>query len=164
MSNNLVVIFYIVAAVLFIMSLGGLSNQESARRGNWFGILGMLIALIAVTASEEVTSYGILAVSIFPAVLIGGVLAARVKMTDMPQLVAILHSFVGAAAVLVGLSLQLDESKIVHEGIAGIIHNIEIYVGVCIGSRTLMMMSLFAQTSFASLAMVTPTSSYLASE
>ena len=136
MSNNAVVIFYIVAAVLFIMSLGGLSNQESARRGNWFGILGMLLALIAVTASEEVTAYGILAVSMFPAVLIGGVLAARVKMTDMPQLVAILHSFVGAAAVLVGLSLQLDESKIAHEGIAGIIHNIEIFVGVCIGSIT----------------------------
>jgi len=136
MSNNAVVIFYIVAAVLFIMSLGGLSNQESSRRGNWFGILGMLLALIAVTASEEVTAYGILAVSMFPAVLIGGVLAARVKMTDMPQLVAILHSFVGAAAVLVGLSLQLDESKIAHEGIAGIIHNIEIFVGVCIGSIT----------------------------
>jgi NAD(P) transhydrogenase subunit beta len=118
------------------MSLGGLSNQESARRGNWFGILGMLLALIAITASEEVTAYGILAVSIFPAVLIGGVLAARVKMTDMPQLVAILHSFVGAAAVLVGLSLQLDESKVAHEGIAGIIHNIEIFVGVCIGSIT----------------------------
>ena len=96
----------------------------------------MLLALIAVTASEEVTAYGILAVSMFPAVLIGGVLAARVKMTDMPQLVAILHSFVGAAAVLVGLSLQLDESKIAHEGIAGIIHNIEIFVGVCIGSIT----------------------------
>ncbi len=136
MSNNVVVIFYIVAAVLFIMSLGGLSNQESARKGNWFGIFGMLIALVAVTASESVTAYGILAVSMFPAVLIGGVLAARVKMTDMPQLVAILHSFVGAAAVLVGLSLQLDESKIAHEGIAGIIHNIEIFVGVCIGSIT----------------------------
>jgi H+-translocating NAD(P) transhydrogenase subunit beta len=136
MSNSLIVICYIIAAVLFILSLGGLSNQESARRGNWFGIIGMLLALIAVTASESVTAYGILAVSIFPAVLIGGVLAARVKMTDMPQLVAILHSFVGAAAVLVGLSLQLDKTAIPHEGIAGIIHNIEIYVGVCIGSIT----------------------------
>ena len=136
MSNNVVIILYIISAVLFILSLGGLSNQESARRGNWFGIFGMLIALVAVTCSETVTAYGILAISIFPAVLIGGVLAARVKMTEMPQLVAILHSFVGAAAVLVGLSLQLDESAIEHEGIAGIIHNIEIFVGVCIGSIT----------------------------
>ena len=136
MSNNLILICYIIAAVLFILSLGGLSNQESARRGNWFGIIGMLLALIAVSASETVTAYGILTVSIFPAVLIGGVLAARVKMTEMPQLVAILHSFVGAAAVLVGLSLHLDKSAVHHEGIAGVIHNIEIYVGVCIGSIT----------------------------
>jgi NAD(P) transhydrogenase subunit beta len=136
MSNNLILICYIIAAVLFILSLGGLSNQESARRGNWYGIIGMVLALIAVSASETVTAYGILAISIFPAVLIGGVLAARVKMTEMPQLVAILHSFVGAAAVLVGLSLHLDKSADHHEGIAGVIHNIEIYVGVCIGSIT----------------------------
>jgi len=136
MSNNLVIICYIIAAILFILSLGGLSNQKSARQGNWFGIIGMLLALVAVTCSETFTAYGILAVSIFPAVLIGGVLAARVKMTEMPQLVAILHSFVGAAAVLVGLSLQLDKSAIPNEGIAGVIHNIEIYVGVCIGSIT----------------------------
>ena len=88
----------------------------------------MLLALVAVTCSETVTAYGILALSIFPAVLIGGVLAARVKMTEMPQLVAILHSFVGAAAVLVGISLQLDETAIPHEGIAGVIHNIEIII------------------------------------
>ena len=136
MSNNLVIICYIIAAILFILSLGGLSNQKSARQGNWFGIIGMLLALVAVTCSETVTAYGILALSIFPAVLIGGVLAARVKMTEMPQLVAILHSFVGAAAVLVGISLQLDETAIPHEGIAGVIHNIEIYVGVCIGAIT----------------------------
>ncbi len=136
MSDNLVIICYIIAAILFILSLGGLSNQESAKRGNWFGIIGMLLALIAVTASSTVTAYGILAIAIFPAVLIGGVLAARVKMTEMPQLVAILHSFVGAAAVLVGLSLQVDKTTVAHEGIAGVIHNIEIYVGVCIGSIT----------------------------
>lgn len=137
MPNSLVTIFYIIAAVLFILSLGGLSNQETARRGNFFGMIGMLIALVAVTASNEVTAYGILAIALFPAVLIGGTLAARVKMTEMPQLVAILHSFVGAAAVLVGLGLQLDqESAKELVGIELTIHEIEIFVGVCIGSIT----------------------------
>ncbi|HJN72054.1 MAG TPA: NAD(P)(+) transhydrogenase (Re/Si-specific) subunit beta, partial [Phycisphaerales bacterium] len=88
MSHSLVTIFYIVAAVLFILSLGGLSNQETARRGNMFGIIGMLLALIAVTASAAVTSYGVLAVALFPAILIGATLARRVKMTEMPELVA----------------------------------------------------------------------------
>jgi NAD(P) transhydrogenase subunit beta len=136
MPDSLITISYIVAAVLFILSLGGLSNQESARRGNWFGIIGMLIALIAVTASSEVTAYGILAIAIFPAILIGGTLALRVKMTEMPELVAILHSFVGAAAVLVGLGLQLDTQAKPLEGIEFTIHTIEIFVGVCIGSIT----------------------------
>ena len=137
MPNSLVTIFYIVAAVLFILSLGGLSNQETARRGNWFGIIGMLLALVAVTASDAVTAYGILAVAIFPAVLIGSILAMRVKMTEMPQLVAILHSFVGAAAVLVGLGLHLDKTAPTLEGIELTIHSIEIFVGVCIVSITL---------------------------
>jgi len=136
MSNSLVTICYIFAAVLFILSLGGLSNQETARRGNWFGIIGMLLALVAVTASDAVTAYGILAVAIFPAVLIGSILAMRVKMTEMPQLVAILHSFVGAAAVLVGLGLHLDKTAPTLEGIDLTIHSIEIFVGVCIGSIT----------------------------
>ncbi len=137
MSHSLVTIFYIVAAVLFILSLGGLSNQETARRGNMFGMLGMLLALIAVIASDDVANYGILAVALFPAILIGATLARRVKMTEMPELVAILHSFVGAAAVLVGLALQLNPSS--HEGLTPIeitIHNIEVFIGVCIGSIT----------------------------
>jgi len=136
MSSSLVTICYIFAAVLFILSLGGLSNQETARRGNLFGIIGMLLALVAVTASDAVTAYGILAVAIFPAVLIGSILAMRVKMTEMPQLVAILHSFVGAAAVLVGLGLHLDKTAPTLEGIELTIHSIEIFVGVCIGSIT----------------------------
>ncbi|HIB50107.1 MAG TPA: NAD(P)(+) transhydrogenase (Re/Si-specific) subunit beta [Phycisphaerales bacterium] len=136
MPDSLITICYIIAAILFILSLGGLSNQETARRGNWFGIIGMLIALIAVTASDSVTSYGILAIALFPAVLIGGTLALRVKMTEMPQLVAILHSFVGAAAVLVGLGLQLDKGAPTLEGVELTIHSIEIFVGVCIGSIT----------------------------
>ena len=137
MSHSLVTIFYIVAAVLFILSLGGLSNQETARRGNMFGMIGMLVALIAVISSDAVTSYGILAAALFPAVLIGGALARKVKMTQMPELVAILHSFVGAAAVLVGLALQLNPLS--HKALSPIeltIHNIEVFVGVCIGSIT----------------------------
>jgi NAD(P) transhydrogenase subunit beta len=137
MSQSLVTIFYIVAAVLFILSLGGLSKQETARRGNLFGMIGMLLALIAVTASDAVSNYTILAVALFPAILIGGTLARRVKMTEMPELVAILHSFVGAAAVLVGLALQLNPAS--HEGLTPIeitIHDIEVFVGVCIGSIT----------------------------
>jgi len=136
MPESLITISYIIAAILFIMSLGGLSNQETARRGNWFGIIGMLIALVAVTASDSVTSYGILAIAIFPAILIGGTLAMRVKMTEMPELVAILHSFVGAAAVLVGLGLQLDTHTQTLEGVEFTIHAIEIFIGVCIGSIT----------------------------
>ena len=137
LSSSAITICYIIAAVLFIMSLGGLSKQETASRGNWFGILGMIVALFAVTASESVTAYALLAVALFPAVLIGGTLARKVQMTEMPQLVAILHSFVGAAAVLVGLGLQLDANSLV--GLSDIeifIHEIEVFVGVCIGSIT----------------------------
>ena len=137
MSNSLVTIFYILAAVLFILSLGGLSNQETARRGNMFGMIGMLLALVAVTASDTVTSYTILAIALFPAIIIGATVARKVKMTEMPELVAILHSFVGAAAVLVGLALQLNPTS--HEGLSPIeirIHDIEVFVGVCIGSIT----------------------------
>ncbi len=137
MSQSLVTIFYILAAVLFILSLGGLSNQETARRGNMFGMIGMLLALVAVTASDTVTSYTILAIALFPAIIIGATVARKVKMTQMPELVAILHSFVGAAAVLVGLALQLNPTS--HEGLSPIeirIHDIEVFVGVCIGSIT----------------------------
>ncbi len=136
MSQSEITICYIIGAILFILSLGGLSKQETASRGNWYGIIGMLLALVAVTASEEVNAYGLLAIALVPALIIGWTLARKVQMTGMPQLVAILHSFVGAAAVLVGLSLQLDETAAHHEGIAGIIHKIEIFVGVCIGSIT----------------------------
>ncbi|MDP7009645.1 MAG: NAD(P)(+) transhydrogenase (Re/Si-specific) subunit beta [Phycisphaerales bacterium] len=137
MPQSLVTIFYIVAAIMFILSLGGLSTQETARKGNIYGMIGMLLAFIAVTASDAVSNYIILAAALFPAILIGSTLARRVKMTEMPQLVAILHSFVGAAAVLVGFALKLNPSSL--EGLSPIeitIHEIEVYVGVCIGSIT----------------------------
>jgi NAD(P) transhydrogenase subunit beta len=126
---------YIVAAILFILSLSGLSNQESARKGNYYGMLGMAIAIIATTFSGSVTVYNILIV----ALLIGGAIGARaalkVEMTQMPELVAIMHSLVGMAAVLVGYANFMD-STITITGIEKTIHEIEIYIGILIGAVT----------------------------
>jgi NAD(P) transhydrogenase subunit beta len=135
MTNNLVTVAYIAASALFILSLGGLSHQESARRGNLYGIAGMAIAFIATAFSSQVTGYSILITAIVPGAIIGSILAARVAMTSMPELVAILHSFVGLAAVLVGVANYLQpESSLV--GVEATIHQIEIYLGVFIGAVT----------------------------
>ncbi len=112
---------YLAASVLFVLSLGGLSHQESARRGNFVGMVGMAIALLATILSPHVTSYGYLFGTLACGAIVGGTLAKRVKMTEMPELVAILHSFVGLAAVLVGYSNFLEANdlmgaeKIIHE-------------------------------------------------
>lgn len=125
---------YIAAGLLFILSLGGLSHQESARRGNWFGILGMTLAVGATLLSLPVARLE----WVIPALLIGGALGVarvrRVQMTEMPQLVAMLHSFVGLAAVLIGWSSHLGGATAV--GAARIIHDIEIGLGVFIGAIT----------------------------
>ncbi len=135
MTEGLLTTAYIAASVLFILALGGLSNQETARRGNIYGILGMAIALIATIAGAQVTSYGILAVCMVIGAAIGIMVAARVQMTAMPELVAILHSFVGLAAVLVGFASYLDpESHF--KGTEKTIHDVEIYLGVLIGAVT----------------------------
>ncbi len=135
MSNNLLTVAYIAASALFILSLGGLSNQESARKGNVYGIIGMAIAFIATALSSQVTGYGLLGAMILPGAIIGAILAARVAMTSMPELVAILHSFVGLAAVLVGLANYLEpDSSLV--GVEATIHEIEIFVGIFIGAIT----------------------------
>ncbi|MGB1698582.1 MAG: NAD(P)(+) transhydrogenase (Re/Si-specific) subunit beta [Nannocystaceae bacterium] len=138
---------YIAAAILFIFSLGGLSNQETARKGNLYGILGMLIAVIATAAfvsggfqgESPVTlgaeGYGVMAGAIGVGAVIGAVMAARVAMTSMPELVAILHSFVGLAAVLVGISSYLHPGIPVPEG-EQTIHEIEIFLDVFIGAIT----------------------------
>jgi NAD(P) transhydrogenase subunit beta len=114
---------YLAAGALFILSLNGLSNQESARRGNLFGIIGMIIAVGATILSGNVGNYGIL----FPAMIIGGVIGAvvamKVEMTSMPELVAGFHSLVGLAAVLVGYSEKA-------------IHDVEVYLGIFIGIIT----------------------------
>ncbi len=135
MTNNLVAVAYIAASALFILSLGGLSNQETARRGNLFGIIGMAIAFVATALSAQVNGYGVLVGAIVPGAIIGSVLAARVAMTSMPELVAILHSFVGLAAVLVGLATYLQpENTLV--GVEATIHELEIYIGIFIGAVT----------------------------
>ena len=107
MPVSLVTVAYLLAGLLFIFSLGGLSTQLTARRGNLYGILGMLLAVLATVLAPQVTSYGLLIGMLAVGGAIGAVLAARVEMTSMPQLVAILHSFVGAAAVLVGFASLL---------------------------------------------------------
>ncbi len=135
MPESLVTIAYIVAGMLFIASLGGLSAQESARRGNLFGIAGMLLAVLATMLGPRVTSYGVMAAMLAAGGGIGAVLAARVEMTAMPQLVAILHSFVGAAAVLVGFASVFGPPA----GLSGVearIHEIEVFVGVFVGAVT----------------------------
>jgi len=135
MTNNLLTVAYIAASALFILSLGGLSNQETARQGNIFGIIGMAIAFIATALSSQVTGYGLLATVILPGAIVGAILAARVAMTSMPELVAILHSFVGLAAVLVGFANYLSpDPELV--GVEATIHEIEIFVGIFIGAIT----------------------------
>src|SRR6185295_7487150 len=134
MSESLVTVAYLVAGVLFILSLGGLSNQRSAQRGNAYGIAGMLIAL-AVTAASQLDSVGILAGAVAVGGLVGAVLALRVEMTSMPELVAVLHSFVGLAAVLVGVASYLGTDA--HGGSTeSLIHWIEVFVGVFVGAIT----------------------------
>lgn len=135
MASGLVAVAYLAAGVLFILSLGGLSNQETARRGNLMGMVGMLVAIVATALSEFVTGYPVLIGALLVGGVIGAVLAARVEMTNMPQLVAILHSFVGLAAVLVGYATFLDPNAHL-EGAAALIHEIEIYIGIFIGALT----------------------------
>jgi NAD(P) transhydrogenase subunit beta len=131
---SLVSVGYIAAGILFILSLGGLSNPETARRGNLLGVLGMALALAAATFSGRVSGYGPLVAAVVPAVVIGATLASRVEMTAMPQLVAILHSFVGAAAVLVGFGSYLNGVDL--SGAERVVHELEIFVGVAVGAVT----------------------------
>jgi NAD(P) transhydrogenase subunit beta len=134
MRDSLITIAYIIAGALFILSLGGLSRQETARRGNLYGILGMIIALVATAAKMDFGSYAYLGAVLIPGAIIGGLVASRVQMTAMPQLVAILHSFVGLAAVLVGFATYLGNHEISADEAA--IHKIEIFLGVIIGAVT----------------------------
>ncbi len=135
MHESMVTVAYLVASTLFIFSLSGLSRQDSARQGNILGIVGMLIALLATAYGAHQTNYLTLLGAIVPATIIGAMVAARVAMTSMPELVAMLHSFVGLAAVLVGFAdfMRVGNSL---AGVEGTIHRIETFVGVFIGALT----------------------------
>ena len=134
-SAGIVTVSYIAATVLFILALGGLSNQETARRGNWYGITGMLIALLATVFGVVNQHYELLLGALVIGGSIGLLVARRVQMTQMPELVAILHSLVGIAAVAVGFANFMDPA--VHfEGIDLTIHDIETYLGILIGAVT----------------------------
>ncbi len=132
--ESLTTLAYLVAGVLFILSLAGLSNQKTARRGNAFGIAGMLLAL-GITAIGHVHRFGPLGVAVAVGSLIGAVLALRVEMTSMPELVAVLHSFVGLAAVLVGVASYLGTPPNASH-VEGVIHAVEVCVGVFVGALT----------------------------
>lgn len=135
MPETLVTISYLVAGILFIFSLGGLSAQESARRGNLFGMIGMALAVGVTAFGPHAASYGVLLGALVIGGGIGAAMAARVEMTAMPQLVAMLHSFVGLAAVLVGFGGTLDPNNIL-QGVEATIHSVETFVGVFVGAVT----------------------------
>lgn len=135
MSQNLVNVAYIGATILFILALSGLSKQETAKRGNLYGMLGMALAL-AVTAVGVVTqNYALLIGALVIGGSVGLVLARKVQMTQMPELVAILHSLVGLAAVLVGFANFLSHNTDLH-GVEKTIHDVETYIGILIGAMT----------------------------
>ena len=139
MSASLATVSYIGATILFILSLGGLSNQETARRGNLYGMLGMTLAVVATVLGPQVSGTGYAWIA--GAMLVGGAIglyAARtVQMTQMPELVALMHSMVGLAAMLVGFATFIDpEAAKGYEGAAKAIHEMEIYIGILIGAVT----------------------------
>ncbi|GGI21307.1 MAG: Re/Si-specific NAD(P)(+) transhydrogenase subunit beta [Oxalicibacterium faecigallinarum] len=137
MSANLATVSYIGATILFILSLGGLSHPETSRRGNLYGMIGMAIAVLATVFGPRVTADGYAWIII--ALVVGGAIglyaAKVVKMTEMPELVALMHSFVGLAAALVGFASYVDPS-LHFEGAEKTIHDVEIYIGILIGVVT----------------------------
>ncbi|MCA3250397.1 MAG: Re/Si-specific NAD(P)(+) transhydrogenase subunit beta [Pseudomonadota bacterium] len=138
MSESLATVAYIGAIILFVLSLGGLSNPETARRGNLLGIVGMTIAVLATVLGPRVTAGGI--PWIVGALVVGGAIglyaAKKVQMTQMPELVALMHSLVGLAACLVGFASYVDTSTVFPTPVEKTIHEIEIYVGILIGAVT----------------------------
>ena len=141
MSAGLVQAAYIIAALFFILSLAGLSKQESARNGNYYGIAGMAIALIATIFSPNAEGFAWIIIAMVIGGGIGIHYAKKVEMTEMPELVAILHSFVGMAAVLVGFNSYLEPPAPVSTDLAGmhaehVIHLVEVFLGVFIGAVT----------------------------
>jgi NAD(P) transhydrogenase subunit beta len=156
MSYGLVTAAYVVAAVLFILALGGLSNQEKAKRAIWYGIVGMALAVLATMFGPDVRNLALLIPMIVVGGAIGAFVAARVQMTQMPELVAGFHSLVGLAAVFIGLNADVEASRAAAAVAAGTadqltgfaatlahkapvelsIMRVEIFLGVFIGAVT----------------------------
>ena len=138
MTSSLATMAYIAATILFILSLGGLANPETARRGNLFGMIGMGLAVLATVLGPRVTPAGI--PWIVGALVVGGGIglyaAKKVQMTQMPELVALMHSLVGLAACLVGFASYVDTSTVFPTPAEKTIHEIEIYLGILIGAVT----------------------------
>src|SRR6188768_3062169 len=138
MTSGLSMVAYLGAAILFILCLGGLSNQETSRRGNVYGMVGMAIAVVATIFGPHVTPAGY--PYILGAMVVGacvGLYAARkVQMTQMPELVALMHSLVGLAACLVGFASYVDTSTVFPSEAEKAIHEMEIYIGILIGAVT----------------------------
>ena len=138
MTSSLATVSYIAATILFILSLGGLANPETARRGNLFGIIGMAIAVLATILGPRVTPAGY--AWIIGALVVGGSIglyaAKKVQMTQMPELVALMHSLVGLAACLVGFASYVDTSTVFPTAAEKSIHEMEIYIGILIGAVT----------------------------
>jgi NAD(P) transhydrogenase subunit beta len=135
MNSSLATVAYIGATILFILSLGGLSNQETARRGNLYGMVGMALAVLATVFGPQVTAEGI--PMIVGAMLVGAVIglyaARKVQMTQMPELVALMHSMVGMAAVLVGLAAYLNPEAfgiLLPDGTINPVSRIEMGLGI----------------------------------
>ncbi len=136
-NEGIIQVSYIIATILFILALGGLSNQETARRGNWYGITGMAIALVATLLGDVTQNIEYLIVALLIGGTVGIIAARRVQMTQMPELVAILHSLVGMAAVAVGFANFMDPGRLSHYvGVELTIHDIETYLGILIGAVT----------------------------
>jgi len=133
LSHDVQAIAYLVSATLFVLSLKGLTHPSTARRGNTLGMAGMAIAIAATLLGAEIQSYGFILAGLVAGGLIGAVLAARVQMTAMPQLVAALHSFVGMAAVLVAMGTFLNRQA---EGTLNAVLMGELSAGIVIGAIT----------------------------
>ncbi|MBI1172202.1 Re/Si-specific NAD(P)(+) transhydrogenase subunit beta [bacterium] len=155
MSIGIVQAAYIAAAILFILSLGGLSGQESAKRAVWYGIVGMALAVGATVLSPDVANVWVIAIMVVIGAVLGAIVAARVQMTEMPQLVAALHSFVGLAAVFIGYNAHLELGRVLSmdetargtligfarklaqkDAVEQAILHVEVFLGVFIGAVT----------------------------
>ncbi|QEY26229.1 Re/Si-specific NAD(P)(+) transhydrogenase subunit beta [Neisseria zalophi] len=134
MSHGLVTAAYIVAAIFFIFSLAGLSKQETAKNGCYSGMIGMTIALIATIFSENTAGFGWIIIAMIIGGAAGVYKARKVEMTEMPELIALLHSFVGLAAVLVGFNSFIEPGDISHD--METIHLVEVFLGIFIGAIT----------------------------